>query len=70
MGPAMCQVYVQRSLRTSPCQLDGVASRRHIGSHLLSIHLLSFDSKTDICSEERPESQLQQSASTCRYFSE
>lgn len=70
MGPAMWKMYVRHLLQASSCQLDGVAPRRHTDTHLPSVHLLPFDSKTDICSEECPEPQLQQSASTCGYFSE
>lgn len=71
MGPAMREVCVQRRLLRAPsCQLDGVAPRRHTGAHLHGVHLLPFNSKADIRSEERPESQLQQSASTRGYFSE
>lgn len=64
VGLPSLQVYVQRLLRASPCQSDGVASRRNTGAHLFSVHLLPYDSETDIRSEERPDSQLQQFATT------
>lgn len=70
MGLSSLKIYVQWLLRASSCQSDDVASRRNIGAHLFSIHLLSYDSEADIRSEECLDSQLQQFATTSEYSSE
>lgn len=70
MGFSNLQVHVQWLLRTSPYQSNGMASRRNTGAHLFSVHLLPYDSEANIRSEERPDSQLQQSDTTSGYSSE